>query len=596
MKRKLPILVLAGVLSFASLSALAACGGETTTTDTTTGTDTNTDSTTSSGEKVVTRFETKALEGTLLVGESIDLAEKITVHYADGTTGHEFTIQEGDGYTIEGTTVTFNKIGSYQLLVRAGSNNKQLRYAVKVETQERRDFNEWFDAIGSDYTALNVGIQNGEMVIGGFALHKTDSYFAMYFGDELNMATAKLSDGNFYNGSISNVKSLDEYDLTFNPGVVNWGSTYGAQELNAYMSSSEFTSTVNDKGEVETTAGATTAETFINFTAALTYGGMAQGISLLDFSKEEGAALFGIDLVLSTGERATDLWMIQNVGTTSSKAIEDYQKTGELPARIETEKIDNQFSEFRAAKNYTLEITSTLLDSTGKPSTAENVEANPAKAALVWNQKTLVTEDSVSVMIEDAAVTGYLTHNEALYAFGSDEEGNPLTVKQDGTLWTSDKAAALLAPKESVGNLSFNAYSNEEGVEYFASEAGSITYEYGTTNVVESNAAFGYELFSQIVVMGPMFQGENSIADSFFKSSVLVNKDQTNNYTLSNACDLSWTLDATNDTLSVTLLHPLSILGLNSTGVAYQAITFTYSAMGKTVAPDLSAFIATITE
>ena len=214
--------------------------------------------------------------------------------YEDGTEDKDFTITEGDGYIVNGSVVTFEKAGSYNLLITAGTNNKELRYAIKVETAARQTFNTWFDSISNNYTVYNVGMtESGDLEIGGFAYHGADDYFGFYFGSSLNRITAKLSDGNYYDGTFENIKSPVDFSLKFNPGIVDWTNNFGSVGLDSGLSSSIWSSVFDEEGNEYITADADIAETFLNYTVALTYGGSALGIQFVQFLGYTLAKLFG---------------------------------------------------------------------------------------------------------------------------------------------------------------------------------------------------------------------------------------------------------------------------------------------------------------
>ena len=620
--KKLNVVLLAGLLSVGAVAGLASCGptsepsasvptpptSETVPSEPTTSVEepTTVPSTDPTVEgKNASRFETVQMEGSILVGESVDLAEKITVIYSDGTSDHEFTIAEGDGYIVNGSVVTFEQAGNYNLQIIAGLNEKTLRYRVIVETELRRDFNSWFASIDQNYSVYNVGLESdGSLSVYGFAYHNNDEYFAIYFGENLNGIQAKLSDGNYYDGEIKNVVSEVEFDLEFAPGTIKWTDSFGSVGLGYGVDASMFESTFDADGTEHIIGNADTAETFTNFTVALTYGGDALSTEFLGFADEEkSSGLFAT--ALQDGENVSyDLWLIEAVGTTSVAVIDEYQKTGALPSAIPSSKIDDAFSGINLAKNYTMVANASAYTKAGEELTEENWELAPY---FNGTQVTYVTEESVVVTDGAEIVFGYTTVADKLYKFGyaegTDGAAVPAIQEAEGTLFENAGATSLMAPTASISDLVFSGYQTTDTMEIFKSNAGSVCFDANTGAEVSNTVSFSRALFESAILFPAAFQStgyDPTLAAFYFDVPFLgYNSDPDHAYSISELFDTTYAI--MNDGSAVTVQFALPAETLYETimgqdiGDAYAFVySFTFLSVGTTVAPDLSAFTSLI--
>lgn len=621
--KKLKVVLLAGLLSVGAFAGLASCGptsdptsGSAPTTSTqdptsnptsdpTTSTSDPTSDPTSVG-KNAQRFETVQMESSILVGESVDLAEKITVIYSDGTSDHEFVISEGDGYVVNGSVVTFEAAGNYNLQITAGTNAKTLRYKVSVETELRRDFNSWFATIDQNYTVLNVGLESdGSLSVYGFAYHNDNEYFAMYFGEQLNTIQAKLSDGNYYEGSIKNVVSEVEFEMEFNPGTFKWTDSFGSVGLGYGVDASMFESTFDEEGNEHIIGNADTAENFTNFTVALTYGGDAISTEFIGFMDEEKSAGLFATAVNNEGEVAYDLWLIEAVGTTSVEVINEYQKTGALPSAIPSSKIDDAFDAINLSKNYTMVVTAQALTKAGEELTEENWEDYKAFAG---QQVTFVTEESVVVTDGASVVYGYTTVNDSLYRFGYSEDtetgtASPAIMEAEGTLFENPDATSLMAPTSGTADLVFSGHQASDTMDMFVSNAGSAQFDSATGAEVANTGSFARALFESAIALPVAFTFNGfdpTLAAFYFDVPVLgYNSDPDHAYSISELMTAQYAVMADGSAVMVQYQLPAEtafevILGADI-GDAYVFVyTFTFMSIGSTVTPDISQFTSLI--
>ena len=554
--------------------------------------------------KSVKRFKTERMDNPLLVGDSVDLAEKITVVYDDDTEDHDFTITEGDGYIVNGSVVTFEKAGSYNLLIVAGTNNKELRYAIKVETVARQSFNSWFNSIDNNYTVYNVGMdENGGLQIGGFAYHGADDYFGFYFGASLNRITAKLKDGNYYDGTFTNVKSPVDFGLEFTPGVSNWANNFGSVGLQTALDSSVFASSVLEDGTEVISADGDIAETFLNYTVALTYGGSATGIEFFGFLDEEcTSGLFGIS-IMSNGEEVYDLWLIEDVGSTSVAVINEYCATGEIPAEVPTSLVDDSFTSIRASHNYTMSVKSYFVDNTLTEIPAESLADWVYYPYLAGTQVTYVSENQIVVTDGQYILGGYLTHNSVAYQFGvaEDESGNavPAVAPITGTIWDNPSSAALLAPTTSAATVTWEAYAEKSGMHIFEGPAGAAKFDATTDAFISRDNGIFYELMSSAIALPQLFQ--DSYAEVYGNSPALTyNSDPDSTYSLSTLFSMQVLLAPAYGITQVTITIPWSYMerfvGLTGSeyGIAAQLYVFQFGNVGTTKELNLSTWTNTI--
>jgi hypothetical protein len=544
------------------------------------------------------------MDNPLLVGDSVDLAEKITVVYEDGTEDHDFTITEGDGYIVNGSVVTFEKAGSYNLLIVAGTNNKELRYAIKVETVARQSFNTWFNSIDNNYTVYNVGMDaNGGLEIGGFAYHGADDYFGFYFGESLNRITAKLKDGNYYDGTFTNVKSPVDFGLQFNPGLSNWSSNYGSVGLQTALDSSVFASSIAEDGTEVIAADGDIAETFLNYTVALTYGGSATGIQFLGFLDEEcSSGLFAIS-IMSNGEEVYDLWLIEEVGTTSVDVINEYRANADIPAEVPTSHVDEAFTSIRASHNYTMVVESYFVDSKGQEIAAETLADWQYYPYLAGTQVTYVSENQIVVTDGQHILGGYLTHNSVGYQFGvaEDEAGNvvPAVAPITGTIWDNPSSAALLAPTTSASTVAWSGYAEQNGMYIFEGPAGAAKFDAATDAFISRNNGIFYELMSSAIALPQLFQ--SPYAEVYGNSPALTyNDDPDSSYSLSAVFDMQILIapsyGITQVTFTILWQYMERFVGLNGSeyGIAAQLYVFQFGNVGTTKELNLSAWTNTI--
>lgn len=610
--------MLAGVLAFGSISAIASCGptSSPSTDDTPTSVEGPTsEETTTTESKVVSRFTQVRMEGSILVGESVDLAEKITVIYADGSQDHDFVVTEGDGYVVNGSVVTFTAFGDYNLEVKAGSgeNVKSLRYSVKVVTETRKAFDTWFDSIDTDYAFYNIGFDTaGNAQLGGFGYHKNDDYFGLYLGEDLDFIFAKLKDGNHYEGVISNVKSTEEFDLTFNPGVVNWSNYIFGTGLNTVVSSGHFTSSVNEEGNEVISAGVDTTTQFVRYTSCLTYGGMEQGMQFLGFVQgfsENTAGLFAIDL----GENGYDYWVITDVGAAANPVIDDYIVNGDIPAAVDTTMLDSTIANIRGAKNYTMMATTTLLDASGAKLNINDLVADETTAAVgqfiastvFMQQVTYVTEDSVVITTDGRTpVEGFYQDGDKLYAFGYNDT-TPAKVEMEGSLWDSAAVATYLAPTESVSALSFTGYQDAgEGYHAFSSEMGALIVNFegqSITGTASDNTAFAKALLNTVdtnVAGGNFYQQAASLGQIYCEDPMYyANDERTQLQSISGLLSIDYIVNPEANLIQYSIRIPMNDLlyaigGLDISPVKYVTYNWTFMYAGQTSAPDISAFKA----
>lgn len=616
--KKLNVVLLAGLLSLGSIAGLASCGPTTRPTEaptsapteapttqapTETPTETPTEAPTTAPAKVAQRFETVQMDGPILVGESVDLAEKITVIYQDGTKDHDFTVKEGDGYVIAGSIVTFEVGGDYNLLIEA--HGKSMRYKVKVETQDRRDFNAFIDSIEKNYTVYNVSMsETNQLEIGGFAYHGGDEYYAMYFGANLNHIYAKLSDGVHYAGNITEVRTITDFDFKFNPGAVNWQNLYAFQNLQDGISSSLFESEFADDGTETIVASADIAETFLNYSVSLTYGGDAMSMEFAGWlDDEKSSALFAL-AVNDEGETVYDLWVIEAVNTTSIEIIEDYQVNGELPSAVPTENIDSIVESMHLASNYTMEFSTSFLTSTGAEATEEQVTEWGEAGKFSGSQTTHVTEDTVSVSVGGEPVIGFTTVDEQLYQFGYTSEGTPAMTAAEGTLATNAAAGSLMAPTASVDDLEFASYEErtvgERNLEIFGSDAGSRVWSFDGANVgdeLSSTGAFVEQLLTSVLNCAAVYEGMSLVELYYYAPFVTFNGETGKIHSASSILDVQYMVVDSTYQLSVSIMADIAWMfgnQLDMKSIRFVSYNFTFYSIGTTVAPDLSVFTSTL--
>ena len=555
--------------------------------------------------KTVKRFKTERMDNTLLVGDSVDLAEKITVVYEDETEDHDFTITEGDGYIVNGSVVTFEKAGSYNLLIVAGTNNKELRYAIKVETVARQSFNTWFNSIDNNYTVYNVGMDaNGGLQIGGFAYHGADDYFGFYFGANLNRITAKLKDGNYYDGTFTNVKSPVDFGLEFNPGISNWANNFGSVGLQTELDSSVFASSILEDGTEVISADGDIAETFLNYTVALTYGGSATGIEFFGFLDEEcTSGLFGIS-IMSNGEEVYDLWLIEDVGSTSVDVINEYCATGDIPEAVPTSLVDESFTSIRASHNYTMVVESYFVDNTLTEIPAESLADWVYYPYLAGTQVTYVSENQIVVTDGQYILGGYLTHNSVAYQFGvaEDASGNavPAVAPITGTIWDNPSSAALLAPTTSAATVAWEAYAEQSGMYIFEGPAGAAKFDAATKAFISRDNGIFYELMSSAIGLPQLFQND-TYAEVYGNSPALTyNNDPDTTYSLSTLFSMQVLIAPSYGITQVTITIPWAYMerfvGLTGSeyGIAAQLYVFQFGNVGTTKEINLSTWTDTI--
>lgn len=630
--KKLNAVLLAGLLSLGAVSGLASCGPtsqptETPTTAPTTSTPEPTqpsvsepttsvvppssDPTTTAPVKTPARFETINMDGPILVGESVDFAEKITVVYADGTKDHNFVITEGDGYVINGTVVTFEEPGDYNIAVKAG--DKTMRYKVKVETQNRRDFDAWFASIDKNYTVFNVTMdQTGNLIPQGFVYHCDDEYFGMYMNPNLQNLTAKLSDGFYYDGEFVDVESPVSFGLSFNPGHANWNSSYGSVGLSYGLDASMFESAYDEEGNEYYVAGADICETFLNFTCALTYQGSATGIEFWGFAGDDKSAGLFAAAILDGEEVAYDLWLITDVESTHVEVIEDYQKNGALPAEVPSSKLDAALNSTAVGHNYTMVATSTFVDMSGNYIEDETAIADPETGFFAYEffkstQVTYVTEDAIVVTPDGKTpVIGYAAQEDGTYLFGlsEDDAGNPVpvAVPQEGALWENEDALSLTIPSAKPSTIEFTTYQAISGTtyEYFAGTAGEGVFDKATEEPLSITNQFTHQLLNSLVCFNSLFEGYG-VGDVFCAMPMLTSaNDPDHAFALSEYLDVSFVYDTATEAVQIGVLLPLyqlarwGFFGAGAeqamAGVYGVEITIAYGAVGTTVAPDLSAF------
>ena len=601
--KKFKALLLAGVLAVSSVAALASCGPSVPPSGdepTTAPSVEPTNPSTSNDEKIADRFKTVQLTSALLVGESLDLAEKITVVYKDGSEDHNFTIQENDGYTVDGTVLTFNKAGTYSIVVKAGSNNKDLRYPVKVESQAKRDFSAWFDSIGQNYSVFNVGMDaNGNLTPYGFCYHNNNEYIAMYFREDLNVIQAKLNDGNYYTGDIINLVSPVEFEMKFQPGVLNWQNSYGSVALSDGITSDAFSAAYDEEDGYEYfyTDG-NMAETFLNYTCMLTYGGAAQELQFLGFVDDENSAgLFAI-AVESEGEIAYDLWLITDVDTTAVECIEDYQVNGALPSAVPSHIIKDRFNEVNRAQNYTMLAYSYGLDSRGNEVAPETILEAWGEAQYSYffaEQVTFVTEESV--VVTDGSgnpIFGYADYNNSTYKFGyaEDSTGNlvPAAAPVSGSLF--EAASSLCAPVDGIDELNFNSYTEYPGQGHvFGAPAGDATYADNGNTLISKENNLTHHLLSSAIAL-PSWANITDLGELYCNLPYLT-KGGEETYAMSTLIDLQ--IVVTDEYVTCTVIIDAAtlleyILEIPMAPVSYLCYDFVFTAVGTTTAPDISAF------
>lgn len=630
--KKLNAVLLAGLLSLGAVAGLASCGPtsqptetpttsveEPTTSVPTTSVDPTTDPTTApTSEPTVPvkspeRFETVNMEGSILVGESVDFAEKITVVYADGTKDHDFTISEGDGYVINGTVVTFEEPGDYNILVKAGS--KSMRYKVKVETENRRLFDAWFSSIDQNYSVFNVTLDGtGMLTPQGFSYHCDNEYFGMYFNERLQNLTAKLSDGYYYDGEFSNVTSMTTFDLKFNPGHANWNNSYGSVSLSYGLDSSMFESVYED-GEEYFTGDASVCETFLNFTCALTYQGSGLGLEFWGFVDEDNTAGLFAAAVQDGEEVAYDLWLIADVGETHVKTIEDYQATGALPATVPSSKLDAALNSRAIGHNYTMVAQSMFVDMSGNYIEDETEIADPDTGFFAYEffkstQVTYVTEDAIVVTPDGInPVIGYSAQEDGTYLFGygEDASGNavPVAIPEEDALWENEGALSLTIPSAKPSTIEFTTYQEIPGTsyEYFAGSAGTAVFDAATEQPLTVTNQFTHQLLNSLICFNSLYEGYG-VGDVFCALPMLSTaSDPDHVYALSEYLDVSFIYDSATDALQIGVLLPLyqmarwGFFGQGAdqymVGVYGVEIQIQYVEVGTTVTPDISAFFAT---
>lgn len=633
MKNKFSILALAAALALGTGTLLASCGGGTsspsnpTTSDipTTSEPTTSLDPTSVTSEKVAQRFETTQLDRALLVGESIDLADYITVVYADGSKDSDFTIQEKDGFTVAGTVVTFNQIGSYQLSVKAGSNEKPLRFPVTVESESRQAFNAWYNSISQEYSVYYLTMDEAQnLLVNGFAHHGNTDYFGYWIaGSSLNNVIAKLNDGNYYNGTYENVESTDKFDLKFNPGVANWNNSWGSVSLTDYLDSSSFVSTVDENGNEVIAGDAAAAETFINITYSLTYGGDALGIEFLGLSGDTPETQSGIfamriqsdvndDGVITEDEmNFYEFFSIQNVNSLELEPFTSYLATGEIPVAIDPTPIDDFFKSAADAKNFTMLGQADFVNTYGEPYDISTSDVlTQVSPVFETTQITMYTENNVALVdASGSLIIGTFKHTDNKvynYGFSQDETTgavSPVTAVTDAeSVQTSTYGSLLNVPTASVTDLTFSSYqlAEDAGIALYVCDAGYQEFDQTTYQPKgEMTGRTIYQLFSTLITASPFFDGDTSIADTFYGSPAITMNSGEKLVSLSGV--LSDVQIFTNESQGViTIQTVFSAYWLTQFGVPAPAdlggIMYTWQIgyIGATEAPDMSLWTATI--
>ena len=633
--KKLNAVLLAGLLSLGAVAGLASCGPTSQPTETPTTADTPTtsvptttvDPTTSADDptsaptsdptvpvKSPERFETVNMEGSILVGESVDFAEKITVVYADGTKDHDFTITEGDGYIINGTVVTFEEPGDYNILVKAGS--KSMRYKVKVETENRRAFDAWFGSIDKNYSVFNVTTDGENLVPQGFVYHCDDEYFGMYMSPTLQNLTAKLSDGYYYDGEFKDVQGPTQFGLSFNPGHANWNNSYGSVSLSLGLDASMFESAYED-GEEYFVGDASVCETFLNFTCALTYQGSGLGLEFWGFVDEEKTAGLFAAAVQDGEEVAYDLWLVADVGNTHVEVIEDYQVNGEIPAEVPSSKLDAVLSSTAVGHNYTMVADSVYVDLNGNYIEDETAIADPDTGFFAYEffkstQVTYVTEEAIVVTPDGVnPVLGYAVQEDGTYLFGysADAEGNPVPVAipEEDALWENDDALSLTIPSAKPSTIEFTTYQEIPGTtyEYFAGSAGVGMFDKATEEPVEITNQFTHQLLNSLICFNSLYEGYG-VGDVFCGLPMLTSaNDPDHAYALSEYLDVTFIYDSAKESVTIGVFLPLYQMArwgffgsgadqaMLACGVYGVEIQVGFYNVGTTVTPDYSGFFAT---
>ena len=614
MKKKI-ILALALVTTFGMTSNLVGC--TTTTGDSSSSATSSSTSQVTKAVKSITIDQTKYPETGFYAGVDYDFKNYITVTYEDNTTSHDFTIASGEGFTVtEDNVVTFEQPGTFNLRVSAGA--KRTTASIEVSTQELDDFREFWDSLKQNYTIWEITSDGTNLYKEGFSVHSDNNYVAEYLpngGNPLEYVFTKLNDGNYYEGTFKTTPDVDEstgklkdFDIQYKPGIKSWTDYVFSYSLSDFVPSSSFTQTVDSYGDVAFVCNNTQyAAFFLTLTLGVSYG--VDPVSITVYMDGYGTAEELNPLVILTlpNNGGSVAFGIEDVGTSTNAGMEaDMKDPDVIPEPIKTDKLATRYSNLTTGKNYTMQVDTKLLSSYGEELTSEQYAAYDAywqDEYKGWGKdsyKALVTEDSIAYVPNDGSepTNGYLNNNGKVYSFATGEDSTKTATEVSGAsdIWTYAETSKLTT-KATIGldNLVFDSYTSEKGVETYTSDAGDNT---NSGNTTQFTASF-LDQYATNTKLSAMFKGD--LANALTEALPF-----TNNETHALCINADFKFVLTDDSLAVTFTWSLATAGLDGATCGQQAgisdtstasyleITYTYTDIGTTVAPDLSSFIETI--
>lgn len=577
------------------------------------------DESSTSVEAKVARVVAQNPKDTIVVGEDVDLADYVTVHYSDGTTDHNIVVTAATGFSVEGTVVTINKVGTYNIKVAAAKDtSKTARVEVVAATADRLAFNDLFNSISNNYIAENVSIDfdAGKVSMSGGWTRHNETYADYYYYDgKIEGVTAKLSNGNYYNGDLSDVKGIDDFTVKYEPGkVTNWSNLYMSQSLNDWFSAetafeSQFEVDEETGEEVEYfVMGEEYAEDFCTFTCLLGYGDVLDfTMTVLDWSEgdeEKGKSSYILyaytwseyeeepvydesSSVVSTNSELksyADYWLITDIDTASSSVIEASQKDASyLPPEIDVSELTTRLESINTSKNYTLQIEPSFLDSTGKTADATKV-AGWSYSSLFPYERLVVTENSAAFYEVSGSnwvlSYGFTTYNDKVYYYSTDKDGNKNIQETTITnLWT-DRSSLLSFNVSGISDLNFSNRTETDKYTYWSSDAGEND---GTTDTTKFTRSLFTKYTNSQISLGEDHVGfANVMCDA-------IESDAGSTFSASVNGKFSYYL--TDTALQISYRWALGTFGINSgTDIYYLYLTSILSSVGTSVEPDVSAW------